>query len=225
MKSMTKRHKRSRIALSLTALLALSSCNTGAKPVPVATPQTFDGTVTSAVNTVTRFWDTEFPGPSGFKHPAIYSYSAVGDPYCDGKPSDLDNALYCPDSSFVSFDVNFMKNGYQKYGAMFVYFIFAHEFGHAAQNKVGQSTHSVKEKEQQADCLAGSYFAFSQQQGWIVLTPDDMVQLQASVVSLGDDSIGSTTTGDNGHGTGAERYASMSKGYTGSVHACKLNGF
>lgn len=158
-----------------------------------------------------------------FNPPPVYSYTKSSDISCDGSPAKLNNARYCSVGNNVSFDDNFTRKGYAKYGSGFVYYLFGHEYAHAVQFQVDEQLSNDRAYELQADCMAGAYISEMHRLGYLPLTSADLINIRTVVYSVGDDSDspGSPSTPD-GYGTGNERYAQFYAGYTSGLSVCHV---
>jgi predicted metalloprotease len=96
----------------------------------------------------------------------------------------------------------------------------AHEWGHHIQQQLGvaspESAQETKVMENQADCLAGAWVQYTDQQHWLEL-PDDIEDID-KLFPL----IGSAEDPDRDHGTPEERMRSWQRGFDGGVPACGL---
>jgi predicted metalloprotease len=94
----------------------------------------------------------------------------------------------------------------------------AHEWGHHVQVMLGvpfarTAAQSVN-FENQADCFAGAWARYADEQGWLE-TEDDLQDINA-LMRL----IGSSETSRRDHGTVAERTAAFESAYEGGLKAC-----
>jgi predicted metalloprotease len=94
----------------------------------------------------------------------------------------------------------------------------AHEWGHHIQSLVGvpapESAAEAVGLEDQADCIAGAWTRFTDQQGWLEY-PDDIEDIEA-LFPL----IGSAEGPGRDHGTTPERVDSFNIGWEGGVAGC-----
>ena len=134
----------------------------------------FDRLAKNALTDVITYWQKAYPSISGGKAlPAlqgkIYSVddidlsAAASNEACiDGDPRNIqDNAFYCRLDDSIAYDrVGFLPQLAKTYGPYFVALVFAHEFGHAVQQRLGISaSESSIVRETQADCAAGAFTA------------------------------------------------------------------
>jgi predicted metalloprotease len=96
----------------------------------------------------------------------------------------------------------------------------AHEWGHHIQQQLGvfspQSAPEAKALENQADCLAGAWTQYTNQQGLLEL-PDDIEDID-KLFPL----IGSAEDPERDHGTPEERMSAWQRGFDSGVDACGL---
>lgn len=143
----------------------------------------FDTTVKNALSDVTDFWRMSYPQiAAGKALPALkgglYSVDG-GDVVGSGKVSGpaakegcvtekpkfiVDNAAYCTTDDSIIWDRNpdhLVAVLTQKYGPLMAALAFAHEYGHAIQQRLGifDDDPKVIDTESQADCAAGAFLA------------------------------------------------------------------
>jgi predicted metalloprotease len=143
----------------------------------------FDTTVKNALSDILAFWRTNYPQvSSGKRFPALkggfYSVdgdtvlrtrrapAAVANEACLAKQPSfvVDNAAYCTLDDSVIWD---RSPGHlvpvldKSYGQTLVALVFAHEFGHAIQARLGITERNLPtiDTESQADCAAGAFIA------------------------------------------------------------------
>lgn len=94
----------------------------------------------------------------------------------------------------------------------------AHEYGHHIQQRMGVPSPRTPEQsirhENQADCIAGAWVQYTDQQGWLEY-PDDLEDIDA-LFPL----IGSAEGPDRDHGTAEQRRQSFQRGLDDGVKAC-----
>jgi predicted metalloprotease len=151
-------------------LLTLVGCGISRLPAPGDTTPApsstrSSDTVTRSIQDVERFWTTEFPQVSGGKkfvkvrggyHP--YTESSPP-PDCGDQPGQYQpNAFYCPEGDYIAWDAqNLIPQLQSDFGPVLVGVVFAHEYGHAIQVRLGQTNRPTVVLEQQADCFAGAW--------------------------------------------------------------------
>jgi predicted metalloprotease len=151
-------------------LFTLVGCGISRLPAPGETtpaPQSTKSgdTVTRSIQDVERFWTAEFPKLSGGRkfvkvqggyHP--YTQSSPP-PDCGDQPGEYQpNAFYCPAGDYIAWDAqNLIPQLQSDFGPVLVGVVFAHEYGHAIQVRLGQTNRPTVVLEQQADCFAGAW--------------------------------------------------------------------
>jgi len=125
---------------------------------------------------------------------------------------------YCPAEQVVYVGQDILWEFYTRTGDAGPAVGLAHEFGHHIQVSVGVPSPRTAEDsvrhEDQADCLAGAWTRFTDEQGWLEY-PDDIEDID-SLFPL----IGSAETLDRDHGTAAERRQAFQEGFDGGESAC-----
>lgn len=145
---------------------------------------------------------------------------------CDGEKTGDDTAYYCSinDTIYVSqVFARMLWDGYEgadgvvASGDFAVASAIAHEYAHNRQTELGVFTRSygptVMPTELHADCMAGMWSRWAEQQG--LLDPGDVDEAVTVFEALGD-----YGTDDPGHhGTPAQRRAAWLRGYNGGENA------
>jgi predicted metalloprotease len=150
--------------------------------------------------------------------------------------------FYCPGDRQVYLDLTFFQELSQRFGAPGDFaraYVIAHEIGHHIQNVTGISEKVQAQRRQlpeaqanalsvlvelQADCLAGVWGHFAQQQG--VLEPGDIEAALRAAAAIGDDRLQRQARGvvipdSFTHGTSRQRTEWFTRGLkTGDVKAC-----
>lgn len=171
-----------------------------------------------AVLVADEFWESNWSDfyTGSYTAPSVEGTydSADGEPDpCGGARGGAPTAFYCVDGDFIAWDTELVKEA-DEYGAVFLYLIVAHEWGHAIQADLDDTAKWAAE-ELQADCYAGATFADS-----FDLTKDDMLAVKASFQRLGDDHAWEQNPD---HGTGDERWNAFRDGFNGGVAGCFPN--
>ncbi|MEL7233474.1 MAG: neutral zinc metallopeptidase [Chloroflexota bacterium] len=173
------------------------------------------------------FWADTYPQEWGgtFTTPCVYEYVPAEVPFqqtCGLTPElATSNAFYCIPEHVVMWDgPTFFQPLYTELGDAALTFIVAHEFGHAAQFLSGDLPTRSVNRELQADCFAGAYLQYAEQQG--VITEDDYHEIVVTVAALGQSRIGSTWF-TRTHGTSVQREAAMAVGYQNGVAGCEVD--
>jgi predicted metalloprotease len=164
-----------------------------------------------------KHWHEFFSGT--YSPPTVYGaydgYSAA-EPRCGGHPPLANNAFYCRDGTdFIAWDIHLMENGYAA-GDVYVYFIIAHEWGHAVQERLDVRLRDVA-FELQADCIAGAELNGAAQDGSIRFEEGDADELGQAIKSTADDFPWNKATD---HGDVNQRISYFNKGWQGGITAC-----
>ncbi|SHN46222.1 neutral zinc metallopeptidase [Cryptosporangium aurantiacum] len=201
-----------------------------ANAVGTASPSTeFDAEVEAAFRLVAAYWDEKFTAAGHDFKPVgtIRPYTKDGELSCAGQPQPAMNAFYCPPDDSISYDVNWVRQSYQQLGDTFVYFLFAHEYAHAIQERVKANQLVSITIELQADCLSGAFIGDSVRSGTLELEDGDIEELTRGVRALGDPAQGgdkfATWFAPGTHGTMDQRLDAFARGYRGSLDQCHLD--
>ena len=123
---------------------------------------------------------------------------------------------------FVAWDMEFLR-AESEIGNAPMYHTVSHEIGHTAQARFwhddegGATPHpDSAEYEVQADCLSGASMGRAERDGYLVVAPGDLAEIEMDLRHFND------SAGD--HGTDAQRVAAFYLGYyTGDVESCLYN--
>src|SRR4051812_45255853 len=150
----------------LIAVLPTAACGiVMEKGDPAPSPTAGSDTVIRSLRDVERFWRENFPDIAGGKQFEVvkggyfpYTQRKLPPP-CGGQPPEYQpNAFYCPPGDFIAWDTqNLIPQLEQRYGALLVGVVMAHEYGHAVQTRLGRTRDATVVLEQQADCFAGAW--------------------------------------------------------------------
>lgn len=91
----------------------------------------------------------------------------------------------------------------------------AHEFGHHMQSQKGQASRGLS-PEDAADCVAGAWFAWFNEQHKTRLSMRDVAGIAKLALSVG------RQNDYDAHGNSAERAMAIVVGYFGNLHTCNL---
>jgi predicted metalloprotease len=158
-----------------------------------------------------------------------------------GQASSQMGPFYCPADERVYFDLDFLAQMQQQFGApgdLAAQYIVAHEYGHHVQNVLGVSSEVSRLQQQnpdqanrysvalelQADCLAGAWARNADEHG--LLEQGEISEALTAAAAVGDDRIqeqaGMTVDPDTfTHGTSEQRVQWFRRGYdTGDPTRC-----
>lgn len=199
----------------------------------------FDQTVKNALTDVLAFWRTVYPSiANGKPLPELRGkfYSVDGaHPGSEAKENGciskagveavVDNAFYCELDDSVAWDRNenhLVPALGAKYGPLLVAMVFAHEFGHAVQARLGLFDQEVPTivHETQADCAAGAFTAkvMQNEAPHVRATPADLDQALIGYLNVRDDTPASEK--DVSHGDGFDRIGALADGFQHGVTEC-----
>jgi predicted metalloprotease len=203
----------------------------------------FDTEAKNALSDVTAFWQKAYPTISnGAGLPplkgSLYSVdglqvlstrklpAAAKSDACLKKDKlfIVDNAAYCELDDSILWDrspQHLLPLLADKYGSALTALVFAHEFGHAIQNrvKIPSSTPTI-DAESQADCAAGAIIAAAMagQAPHFRLTATQVDTALDGFLQIRDSTPGSPE--DISHGNGFDRLSALQQGISNGVRYC-----
>jgi len=196
------------------------------------TTVTYRVSITTAVADIQDFWADEYPDLYGERYQpvprarVIAARPGVTIPRCQGQRLTYrdvaDNAAYCARSNFIVFDdVGLMPDYYERFGPFAVGLVFAHEWGHAIQDRSGVFGQvPTIYTELQADCFAGAWTAD------VADDPEDVSyrvgDLESAVAALLElrDVPGSAPDDPNAHGSAFDRVSAFQDGFLQGTERC-----
>jgi predicted metalloprotease len=198
-----------------------------------AIPPGYTRTIQNAIVDVQAFWKKQFPKVYGKKYDPvptdriIAAHPGIKLPKCQGHTLNYANvqqlaAFYCFRSNFVAYDdAGILPALYRKFGRYSVAMVFAHEFGHAVQDRAGNAGQVSLLKELQADCFAGS-FTRTVSDHKITDLPFAGGALDRSLAALLAlrDTPGSSPDDVTAHGSGFDRTAAFEQGFEDGASKC-----
>jgi predicted metalloprotease len=195
----------------------------------------FDQLAKNALTDVTSFWQTNYPLVSGGQSlPALKGgiFSVDGGDLTPADKADAclaqapkaiqNNAFYCSIDDSVAYDrTGFLPQLATEFGPYFVALVFAHEFGHAIQARLGISNQPTIDKESQADCAAGAFTAsvLDFKSSHFRISAADLDKVLVGYIQLRDPS-GTSITDAGSHGDGFDRLSALSDGIKNGVTYC-----
>ncbi|MEV7003481.1 neutral zinc metallopeptidase [Streptomyces sp. NPDC093982] len=191
-----------------------------ARAVGAKAVDTMEQDIDTAVQGVDAFWTRHWPEyfTGTYASPdvlGLYDGTSADVPTCGGEQLEAGNAAYCRPEDYLAWDVGLMREGYST-GDAYVYFIVAHEWGHAIQNRLNSQLQEVA-GELQADCIAGAELQGAQNDETIVFEEGDAKELIEAIHSVSDE-LPWTAEGD--HGNADQRSNAFIRGLEGGVDAC-----
>jgi uncharacterized protein len=221
----------------------------GSDPGPTVAPgavtqcQTdLEQTLCGAVEDVSDYWVAEWPQvfDGQYRDAITRFFSGSVNTGC-GQASSQMGPFYCPADEKVYFDLDFLVQMQQQFGAvgdLAAQYIVAHEYGHHVQNVLGVSSEVSRLQQQnpsqanqysvalelQADCFAGAWARSADQRG--LLEPGEIEEALNAAAAVGDDRIqeqaGMRVDPEQfTHGTAQQRVDWFRRGYdTGDPRRC-----
>jgi predicted metalloprotease len=185
---------------------------------------------TRSVKDVERFWTAQYPALSdgGAFKPilgGLHPYTKTKLPPACGNERGVyqPNAFYCADGDFIAWDAQTLIPQLQKqFGPLLVGVVFAHEYGHAVQTRLGVSDQATVVLEQQADCFAGAWTAdvlAGHSQAFTGVTPAQLDNTVAGLLLLRDQP-GTPAQAVGAHGNAFDRIRAMQDGVEKGAAAC-----
>jgi predicted metalloprotease len=135
-------------------------------------------------------------------------------------------AFYCSDGDFFVYDDGdggLLTELADDYGASTIGTVFAHEFGHAVQLRIGAIDRGLPTitTEQQADCFAGAWTARVADGGsTLVEFTDDDVRAGLIAMTKVSDPVGIDQFEPGGHGSAFDRVGAFQVGFTDGLDRC-----
>ncbi len=191
---------------------------------------------------VQEFWIDEFQPAFGTDYRVTQTvfFSGFTNTGC-GQASAATGPFYCPADDLVYFDLDFLAELQQRFGApgdLAAQYIVAHEYGHHIQNVLGINAEMRRLQQRdpgraneysvalelQADCLAGVWAADADRRGQF--EAGEVAEALEAARAVGDDRIQQQTQGRVDpeswtHGSSAQRAEWFSRGFeTGDANRC-----
>ena len=203
------------------------------------TPQPYDEFLQASLADIQDFWRETYPTVYGSEFPelmggiwASYPDRAEELPQgCGGAEEGSyiseGNAFYCSVGDYIAYDdYQLIPQLVGEFGESAVGVVFAHEFGHAIQARVGVFNDSTPTVywEQQADCFAGAWTArlARGESSRLTFGDQDIKAGLSAMVAVKDPVTGEDvlTSGD-AHGNAFDRVGAFENGFKGGAEACK----
>jgi predicted metalloprotease len=165
---------------------------------------------------VEQFFDTAY---TDMPSPAQYIYVPEGDTGPTGCTDGYtDNAyFYCPADQTIYTGQRMLWMLYSEAGDAAPAVGLAHEWGHHVQNVAGvppaETSVGQISRENQADCIAGAWLTYADEQGWLSY-PDDVADTESLLAIIAETEPGRT------HGDLVERSDSLKLGLEAGLQGC-----
>jgi len=203
------------------------------------TPQAYDEFLQASLADIQDFWRETYPKVYGSEFPelsggiwASYPDRAEQLPEgCGGAEAGSyiaeGNAFYCSQGDYIAYDdYQLIPQLVDEFGESAVGVVFAHEFGHAIQARVGAFTGSTPTVywEQQADCFAGAWTArlARGESPRLTFGDQDVKAGLSAMVAVKDPVTGEDVlTSASAHGNAFDRVGAFEDGFKGGAEACK----
>jgi predicted metalloprotease len=194
----------------------------------------YDGYLVKAIADIQAFWRTTFPKVFGkpytdLQHGIYAVYPGrQGVPGCGSAQTTFtdvkDNAFYCFVGDFVAYDdQDLLPSLHSDLGDAVIGLVFAHEWGHAIQQRAGVDTQHVPTitAEQQADCYAGAWIAHLSrgENPALKFTDNDLKKALVGMIAVRDHP-GAVSTDPAAHGSAFDRVGALQDGFLHGAEKC-----
>jgi predicted metalloprotease len=186
-----------------------------------------------AIADIQSYWAATFPDVYGAKYQAIPSnrifaaHPGVKLPPCQGQRLSYrdaeNNAFYCFKTNYVAYDdVKLFPDLFQNFGDFSIALVFAHEWGHAIQDRSDNADQPSIVKELQADCFAGSWtrHVADGDSRTLKLEPGSLDSALAAYLKRFRDAPGSSPQDASAHGDAFDRVSAFGDGYQNGAQQC-----
>ena len=202
------------------------------------TPQPYDTFLQASLGDVQDYWRKTYPEVYGAPFTNLAggiwaSYPNRQEAIPDGCPKQSSqqypaqgNAFYCTQGDYIVYDDAMLIPMLTKeFGESAVGVVFAHEFGHTIQKRVGAlgpSTPTIY-FEQQADCFAGAWTAHVArgESSRLKFGDQDIKAGLSAMVAVKDGTLGEDVFKGDAHGSAFDRVGAFENGFKGGAVACK----
>jgi predicted metalloprotease len=222
------------VLVALVATLVVPVGGAGAttsRSVRRATAPGYEQTIDIAVADIQDYWSGEFPDLYGSRYipvPAnriIAGRPGVRLPSCQGERLSYrdvaDNAFYCFHDNFIAYDDSgLFRELYQSVGPFSVALVLAHEWGHAIQDRSGDTGGPTIYAELQSDCFAGAWTAdVSNDPEDVPYSAGDLEVALAALLRFRD-APGSSPDDPSAHGSAFDRVSAFQDGFESGPERC-----
>ena len=221
---------------------------TPSQPTPVSAEDREKGDFVAVVLKDTeKYWSQQFAASgNAYDPPTLVMFRDFVSSSCGTGQAEM-GPFYCPLDNKVYIDLSFYDDLQERFrapGDFAQAYVIAHEIGHHVQTLLGVTRQVMQAKarasereanalqvrmELQADCFAGLWARFAQQD-LKVLDPGDIDEALGAAAAIGDDRIQKRTTGyvvpdAFTHGSSEQRVTWFRRGFeNGSFEACDTFG-
>lgn len=132
---------------------------------------------------------------------------------CNGRSMGPNNAFYCGADDTIHWHGPFVIALYTKFGDFAAAYVWAHEYAHAMQQRLGRLSrdrYSIQ-RELEADCLAGAWSGWAERVAKII-EPGDIDEAVLAMFNSRD-KVGTPWFDASAHGTAQQRISAFSRGY------------
>ncbi len=219
-------------AQSTTTASAAASPPTTPKKKSTPKKIPLDDLVPIVIDDLEAWWADQMPEVYGKEYEPIsggfHPYSSTKrPPACGPERGSYEewrgNAFYCYPDDLVAWDEEeLIPELYNGFGQYTVAFVFAHEWGHAIQNRSGLHAKNPPTilKELQADCFAGAYSRHLLEDGGeLQIQMADLQLMMAGGLRFADP-VGSEALREGAHGSGFDRVSAMQDGFDNGPSKC-----
>lgn len=185
--------------------------------------QEYNRTLEATIASLEEFWRQALPTTFNvaYRQTPRFTYyrpEEGGGPRCGSEAPPPKNAFYCPAGDFIAWDeTGLMIPYYVSAGDFAAAFVIAHEFGHAMQARLPRTQQLGVLTELQADCFAGAWARFVQEQQ--LLEAGDLDEATLALFTARD-VPGTEFTDPRAHGSGFERTRAFADGYESGPARC-----
>lgn len=163
---------------------------------------------------IDQYWTLAFPAVYHAPYKPIselIAYEGRADaPVCNGHRLRSGNAYYCEAGDYIAWDEpGLLLPMYVEAGDFAVAFVLAHEWGHAVGSRASANLPANVFGELQADCFAGAYAAWADQNG--TLDAGDLDEAVFAMYRVRD-AAGTPWLDPDAHGSSLDRIRSFSVG-------------
>jgi predicted metalloprotease len=212
--TVTRTRLRAAVIAVFALVLVVAGSGTASGQTP-PTPAEVASDIQTAVLVTDAFWAQNMQGYTSPTVVGLYDGTRPGAPTCGAETLGPQNAYYCRPGDYVAWDVTLMGRAFEL-GDAFLYYVVAHEWGHAVQARLSAEHQSIA-GELQADCLAGGALYGAAAAGLLVFEQGDEKEIVNGLTNVADE----FAWGDpSHHGNAFQRIEAFNKGRTGGVTAC-----